>query len=152
MYLKKCNMDSVLVDHVNMHFLTPTILSSLNKKRGSTALLLLIDFSKGFDMIDHEILLEILSLRNYGTRSIVHQCFKSYLVHQKQFASVGRDDSYVEDLLHGVSQGSIMGPILFIKYIYDLLEISKLAKFKLYADDANKFVIARLLRKYSKHN
>ena len=110
-----------------------TILGSLNKKE--VALLLLIDFSKAFDMVDHAILLK--KLYHYGIRGIVHKWFKSYLENRKQFVSVGGSDSGESDLTYGVPQGSILGPILFIIYINDLPEISKMAKFILYADDAN---------------
>ena len=110
-----------------------TILSSLNKKE--VALLLLIDFSKAFDMVDHEILLN--KLYHYGVRGVVNNWFRSYLTNRRQYVSVGGSDSEGENLMYGVPQGSILGPILFIIYINDLPEISKFAKFILYADDAN---------------
>ena len=92
-----------------------TILHSLNKNE--VALLLLIDFSKAFDMVDHEILLK--KLHHYGIRGIVHKWFKSYLENRRQFVSVGGSDSEEETLIYGVPQGSILGPILFIIYIND---------------------------------
>ena len=110
-----------------------TILNSLSRKQVS--LLLLIDFSKAFDMVDHSILLA--KLHHYGIRGIAHKWFESYLKQRNQFVSVNGADSGPEKLLYGVPQGSILGPLLFIIYINDLPGIYKFAKFILYADDAN---------------
>jgi len=110
-----------------------TILSSLNKKE--VAVLLLIDFSKAFDMVDHGILLS--KLEHYGVRSNILSWFKSYLTDRRQYVYVNGTASSTEYLLHGVPQGSILGPLLFIIYINDIPQISNFAHFILYADDAN---------------
>ena len=110
-----------------------TILNSLNKNE--VALLLLIDFSKAFDMVDHDILLN--KLYHYGVRGIAHKWFKSYLENRKQFVSIEGHNSSHETQQYGVPQGSILGPLLFIIYINDFPGVSKLAKFIMYADDAN---------------
>jgi exonuclease III len=110
-----------------------TILDALNKRE--IALLLLIDFSKAFDMVEHSILLR--KLENYGIRGIALNWVKSYLSNREQFVTVSGKDSAKSEMAYGVPQGSILGPLLFIIYINDIPEISKLAKFILYADDAN---------------
>ena len=89
------------------------LLSSLNKKQIS--LLLLIDFSKAFDMVDHNILLS--KLNHYGIRGNAYKWLKSYLNHRNQYVSINGKNSTSKPLLHGVPQGSILGSLLFVIYI-----------------------------------
>ena len=110
-----------------------SILQNLSKNKIS--LLLLIDFSKAFDMVDHSILLN--KLEHYGIRGITLKWLESYLTNRKQFVSINGADSDSVIMEYGVPQGSILGPLLFIIYINDIPEIAKYAKFILYADDAN---------------
>ena len=109
------------------------LLNSLH--RNQISLLLLIDFSKAFDMVDHSILLH--KLQHYGIRGVAHQWMASYLKNRNQFVSVGGFDSTCKNLEYGVPQGSILGPLLFVIYINDLPGMNNLAQFILYADDAN---------------
>ena len=110
-----------------------TILHALDKKQ--IAMLLLIDFSKAFDMVDHQILLDKLS--HYGIRGIALKLFESYLDGRQQSVTINNVKSENKVLVHGIPQGSILGPLLFIIYINDIPNIQKLTKFILYADDAN---------------
>ena len=114
------------------------ILSALN--RNQTALLLLIDFSKAFDTISHDILLD--KLKHYGIRGKAHEWFTSYLSNRIQYVSIENKKSSPRGIRHGVPQGSILGPLLFILYINDLPNISNKVKFILYADDANIIITA----------
>ena len=109
------------------------LLESLSKKEIS--LLLLIDFSKAFDMVEHTILIK--KLEHYGIRGIALEWLKSYLGNREQFVTINGKNSTKKPLMFGVPQGSILGPLLFIIYINDIPLISKLAKFIMYADDAN---------------
>ena len=109
------------------------LLNSLNQKKVS--LLLLIDYSKAFDMVDHKILLR--KLEHYGIRGTVLAWMKSYLENRTQYVTIDSTDSSEKHMKYGVPQGSILGPLLFIIYINDLPQIHPLAHFILYADDAN---------------
>ena len=55
--------------------------SALDKKQ--IAILLLIDFSKAFDMVDHDILLR--KLEHYGIRGTLLSWFKTYLIGREQY-------------------------------------------------------------------
>ena len=114
---------------LNQHML----LESLSKKQIS--LLLLIDFSKAFDMVEHTILLR--KLEHYGIRGLALKWMTSYLKNRSQFVSLSGENSSIKHMQNGVPQGSILGPLLFIIYINDLPNIFNRAKFILYADDAN---------------
>ena len=109
------------------------LLDSLSKRKIS--LLLLIDFSKAFDMVDHNILLA--KLERIGVRGVAHKWIASYLDNRQQYVSIDGTNSTTKHIKYGVPQGSILGPLLFIIYINDIPNISTLAKFILYADDAN---------------
>ena len=86
-------------------------------------------------MVDHSILLK--KLENFGIRGIALKWMESYLSNRHQFVSVNGSDSNTQLVVHGVPQGSILGPLLFIVYINDIVNTNKICMFVLYADDAN---------------
>lgn len=76
-------------------------------------LLPLLGMSAAFDTVDHEMLLERMSKR-YRVKGNVLNWFQSYtgIQDRKQFVMIDGIKSKVKELRYGVSQGSIVGPIL----------------------------------------
>ena len=71
-----------------------------------------LDFSKAFNTVNHKILLK--KLYHYGVRGTTYQWFDSYLSNRKQFVSIGNEKSESLLITHGVLQGSVLRPLLFL--------------------------------------
>ena len=94
-----------------------------------------IDLKKAFDTVNHFILLS--KLNHYGVRGKAYDWFQSYMSNREQFVCVNGHNSDSLSITSGGLQGSILGPLLFLLYINDLPNTSKLLSFHLFADDNN---------------
>ena len=135
--------------HSTIHALisiTDKIRDALDNK--SLAIGVFIDFQKAFDTVNHEILLN--KLDHYGIRGCINEWFKSYLKDRKQFVSIDGFNSSEAILKHGVPQGSVLGPLLFLIYINDLNQAIKNCLTYHFADDTNLLRIGKSAKKIQK--
>lgn len=101
--------------------------------------LVLLDLSKAFDCVHHQLLLS--KLRVMGFSDAVVRWFKSYLTHRFIRVLVGDGvASEWAEILTGVPQGSVLGPLLFSLYLFDLMTVLKHCRFHFYADDVQLYV------------
>lgn len=119
--------------------LLKTILNGINNNQLVTGLF--FDLSKAFDLVSHVSLLQ--KLEALGIRGLPHQWISSYLTDRQQCVTVTNVNrngdrlqitSDYQCIKRGVPQGSILGPILFLLYINDIIDVTKHKCF-LYADD-----------------
>ena len=85
------------------------LLSNLDNGLNSCAIFL--DLAKAFDSVSHDILLR--KLEKYGVRGLPLKLFTSYLSNRKQIVKLNETTSSLLNILYGVPQGSILGPLLF---------------------------------------
>ena len=96
-----------------------------------------MDLSKAFDTLDHKIL--ITKLQHYGIRGTSLKWLINYLSDRTQFVAVNDVCSSSKVIQMGVTQGSILGPLLFLIYMNDIPNSNRHLDYILYADDTTLF-------------
>ena len=80
-----------------------------------------IDLAKAFDTVDHKVLLRKMEIYDIG--GIKLKWFENYLTNRKQYIHISNiKNADLKDVVHGVPQGLILGPILFLIYVSNLLD------------------------------
>ena len=109
--------------------------------KGDIVLGVSLDFSKAFDTVDHQILLN--NMYKYGIRGNAFKWMERYLSNRRQFVLFKDVQSEYATVTCGVTQGSInsiMGPLLFVLYVNDIANVSTSLLPILFADDTNVFL------------
>ena len=113
-------------------------ISSLNRCVGATGPAIIgrpwiLDLSKAFDTLNHELL--IAELNTYGFSPASLRLLYSYLSNRWQRTKINNTFSFWSEILLGVQQGSILGPLLFNIYLNDLFFINFDSDLCNFADD-----------------
>ena len=107
-----------------------------------------LDLQKVFDTVNHEILLE--KLKYYRIKETSYNWFKSYLCERLQYTQIKDNESSLKAVSHGVPQGSVLEPLLFILFINDMYTSVIYSKVQHYADDTNLLLTSNSLKKINR--
>ena len=115
-----------------------------NQTKNKHTAAVFLDLSKAFDTLNHEVLLNKLHI--YGIRGKVHSWFKSYLENRtlsvKCIDNITGPAIYSDSLpiTYGTTQGSCLGPLLFLIFTNDLHLHLKFTTCILFADDTTLYM------------
>lgn len=145
-------MYNQLYEYVEAHDILPDVQSGFRKNRscttalltvtddimkatdsGKISLLVLLDFSKAFDTINHEIMIAIL--KHIGLSDNALDIMRSYLGGRSQRVKLGNNVSNSISITSGVPQGSILSPLLFNIYTSQFITCIEYCNMHMYADD-----------------
>ena len=129
-YRAKHSTITALVD------ITDNILKALDDSE--IIILVLLDYSKAFDIANHKLILA--KLKAMGFKNSALNWIESYLSGRSQQVVTDSGTSSWLNILNGVPQGSILGPLLFTILVSDISSGLKHCKYHLYADDTQLYI------------
>ena len=101
--------------------------------KSEVTFLILLDYSKAFDVANHRLILAKLKALGFHNDALFW--LESYLYNRKQKVKNNLGESEWINLKNGVPQGSILGPLLFLVLVSDLHDVIKYGSYHMYADD-----------------
>lgn len=124
-FLPGKGIDMAIDKHVS------TIVSNSDQYKYSLAVYL--DFQKAFDVLDLNILMTKFKKYGIGGRALLW--LESFCRERKQIVKINNIESDICELKYGTAQGGVLGPLIFLIFINDLLDIRLNSKIFAYADD-----------------
>ena len=104
---------------------------------GDSVDIIYLDYAKAFDSVVHNKLL--IKLAAYGIRDTLLSWIERFLSGRTHYVSINIASSELLNVLSGVPQGTVLGPILFLIYVNDMPQaVDKEVIIKLFADDSKK--------------
>ena len=104
-----------------------------NIDKGEITGAIFFDLRKVFDVADHEMLLRRLKSHKFDSRTM--KWMQSYLSNRRQCIVNNMTSSSMQEVKIGVSQGSVLGPVLFLIFINGMSLFINEAYSEVYADD-----------------
>ena len=114
----------------------------------------MLDLSKAFDNVKHELLLANLHAYGFSKKSL--KLIHNYLRNRWYRTKINKDFSKWQELLQGVPHGSVLEPLLFNIYLYDLFFIIESTEVCNFADDTTFYVsdkdLNHLINRWEHHS